>query len=223
METEVKLAFKNKDDLYKLTFSDLFLNLFKGETEPAPVLLENTYLDTPDMKITKRGGMIRVRHYNCADADRYEFTVKYGGGVSDGLHRRYEWNVTSCDNAFSIKRFIDETNGSGDPEDVLLDVFGNINDDDLIVLCSNTFCRTVYNLSYLNSKVEACFDSGIIKNSDGSRSDEICELELELVSGDISELNAIAECIIETAECVPFDDTKYRRTLAVALDGHDEG
>lgn len=219
METEVKLSFKDKDLLYGMASADFFRELCTDTSEPEPVLLENTYIDTPDMNITKRSGAIRVRHYKGNSVDKYEFTVKYGGGSSNGLHKRLEWNVDSNDANFSIERFIREAEGGKDPSDKLLEAFGSIKDDDLTVLCSNSFNRTIYNLDYKNSRIEACFDSGIIKSSDGSRTDEICELELELIDGDVDSLNELTRMIMEHTGCVPLDDTKYRRTLAMTLNG----
>ena len=219
METEVKLSFKDKEHLYGVTKADFFRKLCIDASEPEAVLLENTYIVTPDMNISRRSGAIRVRHYCGNNVDKYEFTVKYGGGSVGGLHKRMEWNVASNDSNFSIDRFIREAEGGEDPSEMLKEAFGSIKDEDLIVLCSNSFNRTVYTLSYENSKIEACFDSGLIKSSDGSRTDEICELELELIEGDVASLNSLSKMIMEQTGCVPLDDTKYRRTLAMTLNG----
>ena len=184
METEAKLGFKSKDDLYGLISADFFRKFCINETEPEPVMLENTYLDTKDMDISGRGGMIRLRHYKGADSDNYEVTVKYGGGVSGSI---------------SYKE---------DSLAMLTEALGNIKDDDLSVLCSNSFNRTVYDLVYGRSHIEACFDSGIISNPDGSKTDEICELELELINGNLEDLTGLADLVIEKTGCVPFGETK---------------
>ena len=89
METEAKLAFKDKESLYGSAGADFFRKLCIDDSTPEAVLLENKYLDTADLNISGRGGMIRVRHYSCSSEDYFEFTVKYGGGVSGALHRRY--------------------------------------------------------------------------------------------------------------------------------------
>lgn len=219
METEVKLGFKDKESLYKVALSENFRKLLSDKSGiREPVLLENTYLDTEDLTITNRGGAIRIRHYKGTSVDSYEFTVKYGGGTSNGLHRRFEWNVKSCDGKFSVESFINAATGGNDPYDLLNEVFKDITDDDLKVACFNSFNRTVYELRFNNSSIEACFDSGVIENSDGSKTDEICELELELIKGDMSDLDEVASMISEVAGCTPLDKTKYMRTLNIALD-----
>ncbi len=217
METEVKLRFKDKDSLYDLMNSDVFRRIAGGDMISEPLLLENTYIDTKTMNISERGGMIRVRHYKSSDTDRYEFTVKYGGSVTDGLHKRYEWNVKSDDGVFSIEYFMNNLDKNEDSADILGEVFGDLTDDDLTVLCSNSFYRAEYELNYKETAVMACFDSGIIKSSDGSRTDEICELELEMISGHVEDLNELADYFISNSGCVPFDRTKYRRTLDIIV------
>ena len=214
METEAKLAFKDKESLYALARAEFFRELCSDPQEPGPVLLENSYIDTDDLDISRRGGMIRVRHYSGRDEDRFEFTVKYGGSVTGGLHQRHEWNVQSTDGTFSVESFKRQASAD-DPDDMLSEVFGTVCDDELNVICSNSFNRTVYNISFGQSSIEACFDSGIISSSDGSRTDEICELELELTDGDITDIRELADLIIDKTGCVPFEDTKYRRTLAI--------
>ena len=221
METEAKLAFKDKDSLYGTAVADFFRKLCVDDSTPEPVLLENTYLDTEDLNISRRGGMIRVRHYSGSIGDSFEFTVKYGGGVSGSLHKRYEWNVKSSDGRFSVETFKQLASYEEDPLEMLEEAFGMIKDEDLKVICSNSFTRTVYELSYGKSTIEACFDSGVISSSDGSRTDEICELELELIKGDIKDLNDLTELFIGKTGCTPFEDTKYRRTLAMGMVDQD--
>jgi triphosphatase len=75
----------------------------------------------------------------------------------------------------------------------------------------------VFEFNYKETTVMACFDSGIIKSSDGSRTDEICELELEMISGHVEDLNELADYFISNSGCVPFDRTKYRRTLDIIV------
>lgn len=216
MELEVKLSFDSKDKLYGLAVSDEFTEYCTDAVKPESVLLENTYIDTPGMDITKRGGMIRVRHYKGSEEDFYEFTVKYGGGVTEGFHKRYEWNARSEDDQFSIERFMSLITTDSDPSDMLSEVFCGIKDEDLKPICSNSFNRTIYNLAFADSTIEACFDYGLITNSDGSKTDEICELELELKSGEPADIDQLAKIISGKTGCVPLDNTKYGRTLKLA-------
>lgn len=211
METEIKLGFIDKDSLLAVAGAEWFKAycLDAGDTS----LLENTYLDTRDLKVTLNGAMIRVRHYSGDDKDFYEFTVKYGGGVSDGLHRRYEWNVKSDSEAFDVEGFKAEAKGQGDSDDLLDRALAGITDNDLTVLCRNSFTRTVIHLKYGDSTMEACFDHGTIEDGRGQVREYICELELELVSGKVEDIEAMSRIVTDNAPCALFNDTKYHRTL----------
>ena len=98
-------------------------------------------------------------------------------------------------------------------------VFEGVENDDLTVLCFNSFQRTVYELEFKDSKIEACFDSGLIENSDGSKTDEICELELELITGDEDDLKELSGLISSKFDCHPLDKSKFQRTLELARRG----
>ena len=60
METEVKLCFANKENLFKVAESDLFRE-FSVTKESVPMTLENYYLDTEDRKVLSRNGSVRRR------------------------------------------------------------------------------------------------------------------------------------------------------------------
>ena len=213
METEIKLAFSSKESLYDVIGSDWFACYCIDPDSHSTYLLENSYIDTSDMKVSSRGGMIRSRHYSGENDDFYEFTVKYGGGVESGLHRRHEWNVKSVDGRFDIERFKLDCVCGDEPSELLDEVLSGITDDDLELLCSNSFTRTTVKLGIKNSVIEACFDYGTIEGSNGQIKEYICELELEIVEGTVDDLNSMADIVRSHAKCEPFDDTKYHRTI----------
>ena len=103
--------------------------------------------------------------------------------------------------------------------ELLDEVFEGVGSSDLSPLCYNSFVRTVYKLDYFGTVIEACFDRGIIYNSDKSGSDEICELELEFISGNVNELMVLSERIKGEFDCLPLDKSKFQRTLELAKRG----
>ena len=217
METEVKLSFNNKESLFDAVSKDSFRKYLNGNSYYAATL-ENRYLDTDEMLLNKRSGALRIRHIIDNKLNSFEFTVKYGGGSADGLHKRYEWNMRSDNDDFKIedfRKFAADTEDS-DPVEMLDVLFEGIKSDELKILCSNTFDRTKYILETADSKIEACLDSGIIKSSDGLKTDEICELELELISGNPDDLSIISSEIMKDNDCKPLDRTKFKRTLDLA-------
>ena len=103
--------------------------------------------------------------------------------------------------------------GQNDSADLLNEALAGITDNDLKVLCRNSFTRTMIHLKYGDSTIETCFDRGTIEDGSGRVREYICELELELVSGRVEDIEAMAGIVIDNAPCGLFNDTKYHRTL----------
>ena len=218
METEIKLLFKSPEALTAIIDTEWFKDYCLDSVPRESDRLVNTYFDTPDRKLNSQNAMIRVRMYENEDEDvRFEHTVKYGGGVVNGLHQRYEWNVPSEDKKFSYKEFVDSIQDNDDPVELLQKALEGVDEEDLIPLCTVEFTRKVYTFGFGDSIMDACFDIGQMKSGDNT--EDICELELELTSGDVVDLKEMAEYIIEQTGCVTFDESKYQRALRL----HDSG
>ena len=210
METEVKLAFKDKECLFSAVSTDWFKSRCQNP-ENLPVTLENFYLDTEGGVLASRGVSFRKRHYTPSDTDFFEFTAKYKGEVKEGIHNHYEWNLKTTDGVLDIESF--KLNAEGDGISLLAEILKGIKSEDLVILCSNTFERTYYDFRYEGSTMEACVDYGGIKDSEGKTCDIICELELELKEGTVEDLESAKAKIIADLGGVPFNETKLARTL----------
>ena len=141
METEVKLAFKSKEDMMSIIKADWFSDYCLDVGDKEPVKLTNSYYDTPDRTLLKNGTSIRVRLCESGNESHYEHTVKYGGSVVNGLHQRYEWNVESDSPDFDIAEFRRKAcTGDDDPEEILDDALCSVKSEDLVCLCS-TYCE----------------------------------------------------------------------------------
>ena len=216
METEVKLAFKDKESLFSAVSTDWFKSHCQNP-DSRPVTLENYYLDTEDGILASRGVSFRKRHYTAVDTDFFEFTAKYKGEVKDGVHFHYEWNLKSTDGVIDLEAF--KYNAEGDDLVILSLILAGIRGQDLAVLCSNTFDRTYYDFRYEGSTMEACVDYGEIKDSAGKACDVICELELELKDGTVEDLESAKAKITADLGGVPFNETKLARTLRASRSG----
>lgn len=211
METEVKLAFKDKESLMSVIDEEWFADYCLDTTPKEPKKLRNIYYDTPDRELAKRGAVVRVRLYSSDEGEQYEHTVKFGGTVVNGLHQRYEWNVLTDSDEFDLTKFIKEASDNDDPVEILEEALEGIDASDLKPLCSTVFKRIVYMFGFGDSMMEVCFDWG--KIIAGDKEEEICELELELESGDVVDLKDMAEFIVENTGAVTFDESKFRRCL----------
>lgn len=215
METEFKLSFKSEDDLFSIVNSKWFAEYCLDPEQKKSEFLQNTYYDTANRDLTNNGASIRVRkHVATQDEDDcYTHTVKYGGKVENGLHQRYEWNLRTDKEVFDKSEILSSSIGSDDPSELLVKILEGIDDDALKELCSTNFNRTTYTLGYGDSIMEACFDVGKIEA--GDKQDNICELELELISGDVVDLKELAEYIQQNSNGVFFNDSKLSRCIAL--------
>ena len=212
METEVKLAFNSKEELFGILDTEWFGHYCLDTSEKEPMQLSNTYYDTDDRIITNRGGSIRVRLYESdEESNHYEHTVKFGGSVNNGLHQRYEWNNLSESNEFNFSDFRKAVIESGDPSELLDEVLEGVTEANLKPLVSTEFERTIYVLGFGDSMMEACFDYG--KIIVGDKFETICELEIELTEGDVVDLQDLASYIADHSGATPYNDSKFHRCL----------
>ena len=98
-----------------------------------------------------------------------------------------------------------------DPIELLQEVMEGITPDQLVPLCGTSFERTKYTFGFGNSIMEACFDYGTIRG--GNTTETICELELELESGDVVDLKEMGQFIVENTTGKPFNESKFKRCL----------
>ena len=218
METEVKLAFKDRESLFSAASSDWFASHCVN-TDSKPLTLENCYLDTKDQLLCARGAVFRKRHFTGEGTDSYEFTTKCVVSVTEGVHERYEWNVKSVDGKIDVEGFKREAAKQGDDPKVLEKLLSGISDSDIGTLCSNSFDRTTYEFTYGESVMEACIDYSEIKDSEGKTVDIICEMELELMNGTVSDLEEAKTFIMSKTGAEPFDTGKFERTFRASKSG----
>lgn len=160
--------------------------LFKTHQFSAPVThrLYNIYFDTPDLLLHKRKMAVRLRRVG----GRWLQTLKGGGQVKAGLHERLEWEVPVPGAALDFS-------GLNDWDDYL----PNNLRDALRPVFNTDFYRTSRLLNWQGAIIEVCMDHGQV--STDARSTPICEVELELKSGEPLQLFELAKAILDI---VPF-------------------
>ncbi|MEG3766568.1 CYTH domain-containing protein [Alteromonas sp. 14N.309.X.WAT.G.H12] len=155
---------------------------FTVQSEPE-IRLQNDYFDTPEHHFQQRKMGFRVRGCN----EQYEQTVKTRGKVSGGLHQRAEYNVDLQSAEPDLRLF---------PSDIWPDNWQveQVNTA-LQRQFSTHFSRVAFNVTRGEAQVEVVLDEG--EATTGKNSSPIREIELELKQGDITELFAIANVLIE--------------------------
>jgi len=156
-------------------------------TRPATRRLYNIYYDTPKLELHNSGMALRLRHAG----RQWLQTLKGGGSVQAGLHQRNEWEmpVSSAKLDFSLPQAAEwEEHLPPSLRKKLHPVF------------VTDFSRNSRMLMWQGAQIELCLDQGVISTE--QHSTPVCELELELKSGDPRQLFELALALLEI---VPFE------------------
>lgn len=200
METEFK---------YNLTDTSIFDQIVEnaeinkmGLEAVETISMHATYFDTPDMDFRRKGIAYRIRQ----EDERYTATIKWDVNVSEGLHRREEFNLVINDERFAenpdIKLFI-----SSDAYDVLYEAAG---EKKLIKTIDMDYERKQIKVDTGKSISCISLDTGFIHHYDG-HSVPICELEIEWYYGDEADFMALAELIRNKYSLETEDRSKLQR------------
>lgn len=202
IEREIKLALPHDQVNAALRF-------FSERTGAAgcDVRLENVYFDTPALTLANAKSALRLRR----TPDGWLQTFKTVGVALNGLHARHEWEMPVAGAALEASRLIDECRRSG--EDAAAAALHDAAPR-LTALFRTDFTRTLWTLDTGCAQVEAAVDQGeIVADVNGeTRRLPICEIELELKSGDEAALHALAaELCARLPGLAPDDVSKAQR------------
>lgn len=203
-EIELKLRLLDQDIANKLC-KKLFIQPVKQASMPKTFKYETVYYDTYDHRLSKNYLAYRVRR----EGNHYKATVKDSGASQGGLHIRHEWEKELDNNNPTIQPFIDLPIGAK-----LHELLG---EDLLIPLFKTWFERTVINLTTESgSVVEMAVDIGDIVSED--KKEPLNEIELELKTGQISDLLVIGSALSQQYPMLLEERSKFYRGLV--LSGH---
>ena len=193
-EVELKLSFP-EDQAEQLVNA----NFWTQHTNNRPDFfnLGNVYFDTPQRELDRANVALRIREKK----GLFFQTVKTRGISTNGLSHRKEWEWPIAQAVLDLSLL----------ENLELEELKGINLDTLTPLFSTNFERCCWLVHWESPKatVEAALDRGQIIA--GDKSAAICELELELISGDENALTAIAQQLAPFADLTPADKSKAER------------
>ena len=187
MSTEIELKLSlAPDDCTHLLQLPLFESLSTLHTEAHE--LYTIYYDTPQLDLKHQRIALRLRRIN----GHWLQSIKGKGKISSGLHQQREWEA--------------EVN-SEKPD------YSKITDPDLIKLFSNLYLRQQMRSIFVTeftrhmrllqledgNKIEFCLDQGTVTANHSST--PICEIELELKSGNA---NTLFQFALTLQSVLPF-------------------
>jgi triphosphatase len=158
--------------------------------------LDSTYFDTPGRALTAAGFALRVRK----SGRKRIMTVKSaGGGKGDGLVGRGEWEVEVAGDAPDLAALPDAV-----PQALRDIVAGAV----LEPVVTTLIRRRARKLDLADACIECAVDIGSVHA--GERQSPLCEIELELVSGEVSALYDVA---LDMLEVGPVEMSLYSKAV----------
>lgn len=151
-------------------------------TPPVARRLHNIYYDTPKLELHKAEMALRLRRAG----RQWLQTLKGGGSVKAGMHQRNEWEVPVSRAALDFS-----SPGVSEWEEHLpLSLRKRLQP-----VFVTDFSRTSRMLDWHGAQIELCMDHGEVRTE--QRSTPVCELELELKSGEPAQLFELALALLE--------------------------
>lgn len=138
--------------------------------------LVNTYFDTSEGGIAAAGATLRIRGWTGGREQTLKLAAARGPAV-----RRSEWTVAIAGDAPDPSLF---------PATARTAVNRLLGGAGLRAVATSRIERTVRRVRYRKSEVEIAFDSGTIET--GGRVGDVCEIELELLRGNLADLLGLA-------------------------------
>ncbi len=199
VEIELKLLL-GKRDLKKLLASDLLKGVLRDGSEKKRNLV-SCYYDTADLVLKQHGIAYRVRDKGDGT---FEATVKTDRKSSGGLSERVELNMPLTENAAVLEGFGELGLGYELTE---------LAPNGVEKLFTVDVVRTTYILDLDGAVAELAVDNG--KIIAGKRKDDIDEIEIELVEGEVGALMNFAAKLAELVPVFTEKRSKFARGLAL--------
>ena len=199
METELKLSLC-ASDVPALLAQPLLTTPAKAQR------LLNTYFDTPALDLKQRRMAVRER----LAGEQWLLTVKTAGQSNNGLSRRQEWEAPTTPGALDFAALVDDAELAA----TLMALRA-----DLKPLFRTDFERHSWVVTHAGASIDVALDQGHITVPGTALSEDILELELELLSGSDDALHALAQALRETPSgtiaLTPSDTSKAQRGMAL--------
>lgn len=205
IEIELKLALPANDPVsLEATLRRLPL---LARRKPHQTHLHNVYYDTPDDALNRQRVALRVRRTGNDTHPQWLQTLKTGGSGGSALSQRGEWETEVPGPKLQMDMLQPTPWQTLDPDGAIF--------QSLLPRFTTRFDRTQWTVRTRDgSIVEVALDRGEIQVDD--RSAAICELEIELLSGQPRALFSIAHQIAAIMPVMPLGVSKAQRGYALA-------
>ena len=180
LETEQKIIL-SRDSLEKV-FNELAPSNVKHKHHP------RAYFDTLDMTLNKRKTALRIQSKKSGG---YKQTIKAARDSDGASLVRAEWDMTITGKTpdFSVIENAE-----------ILDAVKGVDPAQMVHIFTSDVKRRFFDMAVDGGVVEIAFDLGRITLANGDISEEMCEIEVELKSGDPKIIDEVVKRILNMAD-----------------------
>lgn len=208
MEIEMKYAIADKATAEAIWEDDYLSDI--GEVDSRETLfMKSAYFDTESRILSAHDVAFRVR----MEGNRVVASLKWNGGSENGLYKREEVNVPVVDPAC----FIEPSPQIFKESETGREMIELIGSDRLESILEIHYLRRRMRVDNGRSILEVAIDTGNILTDFGEL--PICELEIELFSGDEEDVVAIGIEFAKRFQLKPLNESKYARGLKLIAEG----
>lgn len=200
MEIELKYAINDKETAMRIWEDEGLKKLEEPETRET-VFMRATYFDTEDYDLCENDMAYRVRR----EGDRLIASLKWGGKNEGALHTREEINIPVIDTHPNPVTF--------EESDIGKDLIRIIGGKPLQPVIEMQFERRRFRIDTQDTISEISIDSGEIVTEKGSM--PICEVEIELFSGEQEVLLDVGQQLVDKYGVVSEKRSKFYRGLVL--------
>ncbi len=204
MEIELKYAAKSSAVLDAISTDSELLELMEEGSEEDEMLY-GSYYDTADFDLLESGVTFRIRK----EGRHSTACLKWKGKTNGPLHVREELNITLPDSDERPEADISIFRESAMGEE-LINIVG---EKKLEKIMQVDVRRRSFKVDTGNSIAEVSLDFGSVVTEAGE--DGICEMEIELYSGEQDEMLELGERMASKYDLKPETRSKFARGLAL--------
>lgn len=204
MEIEMKYGIADKERAEEL-WDDPQLLAIGDLSSRETILMKAVYFDTEDHVLSENDMAFRVR----MEGSRIVASLKWAGSAVAGYHTRQEINIPVTDESYFINPPTDLFKESEQGRELIR----LVGDEKLHNMIENRFLRRKMRVDPGNAICEVAVDTGEIVTDGGSI--PICELEIELYSGEPEEIKDMGAMLSEKYGLIPENRSKYARGLSL--------
>lgn len=200
MEIELKYAINSKEIAQQIWEDEELKKIEEPQTRET-VFMKATYFDTDDLDLCRNDIAYRVR----SEGDRLVASLKWGGKTEGALHTREEINIPVTNKKANPVIF--------EESDIGKDLIRIIDGKPLRPIMEMQIERRRFRLDTQDTIMEVSIDGGTIATEMGSA--PICEVEVELFSGDQEPMLTLGELLKEKYGVVSEKRSKFYRGLVL--------